>query len=63
MTFAAMAAEICGYTPDVSGTSDMPEGVFARGGDTAKQKALGFEHTIDFRDGVRQALAYFESKA
>jgi hypothetical protein len=35
----------------------MPAGVFARGGDTAKQqKSLGFAHTIDFKSGIRRAL-------
>ena len=29
--FATTAAEICGYSPIVEGTSDKPEGVFARG--------------------------------
>lgn len=61
--FARMAAELCGYQPDVRGTSDKPEGVFARGGDTAKQQALGVHYKIDFRDGVRRALEYYERGA
>jgi nucleoside-diphosphate-sugar epimerase len=41
---------------NVIGTSDKPEGVFARGGDTLKQKELGFEHNINFREGIKEAL-------
>jgi nucleoside-diphosphate-sugar epimerase len=58
--FARMAAELCGYQPDVRGMSDKPEGVFARGGDTTKQQTLGTRYKIDFRDGVRRALEYYE---
>ena len=58
-TFAAIAADLSGYNPKVIGTSDKPEGVFARGGDTAKQKSLGFCPTIDFRSGIERALNYF----
>jgi GDP-L-fucose synthase len=42
--------------------SDKPEGVFARGGDTAKQKELGFVHSITLRDGIRRALDYLSHK-
>jgi GDP-L-fucose synthase len=57
--FARMAAELVGYRPEVRGMSDKPTGVYARGGDTAKQKALGFSHTIDFAVGLRRALDYY----
>lgn len=57
--FAIMAAELVGYRPKVRGLSDKPAGVHARGGDTAKQKALGFSYTIDFAAGVRRALDYY----
>jgi len=57
--FARMAAHICGYDPEIRGTSDKPAGVFARGGDTAKQKSLGFRHTIDFRTGIERALSSY----
>ena len=58
--FARLAAELCGYRPDVRGLSDKPEGVFARGGDTTKQRALGVSYKTDFRTGVQRALAYYE---
>ncbi|MFO1434309.1 MAG: NAD-dependent epimerase/dehydratase family protein [Candidatus Competibacteraceae bacterium] len=58
-SFAKMAAYIAGYTTEVIGTSDKPEGVFARGGDTYKQKVMGFEYTIPFEEGIRRALKYF----
>lgn len=60
--FAFLAAEQYGYSPTVTGTSDKPEGVFARGGDISKQKALGFEPKISFAEGVARGLAYFDGK-
>ncbi len=57
--FAGMAAEICGFTPEVVGTSEKPEGVFARGGDTAKQQSLGFRYKVAFPTGIERALNYF----
>jgi GDP-L-fucose synthase len=58
--FAQTAAELCGFSPKIKGTSDKPEGVFARGGDTTLQRALGFTHTISFRDGIARALIYLD---
>jgi nucleoside-diphosphate-sugar epimerase len=57
--FARMAAQICGYDPEVRGTSDKPAGVFARGGDTAKQAGLGFRATIDFQTGIERAISSY----
>jgi GDP-L-fucose synthase len=54
--FARMAAEAVGYSPEVLGLSDQPAGVFARGGDTAKQNELGFTARISFDEGVREAV-------
>jgi|SRR6185312_10876333 len=54
--FAKMAADIVGYRPDVKGLSDKPAGVHARGGDTTRQRQLGFKYSIDFRTGVEKAL-------
>jgi nucleoside-diphosphate-sugar epimerase len=61
--FARMAAKLCGYSPDVRGMSDQPAGVFARGGDTRKQLALGFQHKIDFAAGIKRALDYYSGAA
>lgn len=58
LQFAALAADILGYHPEVAGQSDKPVGVFARGGDTARQESLGFRHRIDFRAGVQRGLEY-----
>ena len=58
--FARLAADLCGYRPDIRGLSDKPEGVFARGGDTTKQRALGVRYKTDFRTGVQRALQYYE---
>lgn len=59
--FAKKAANISGYDPNVVGLSNKPEGVFARGGDVNKQRALGFEYTVSFEDGIRRALDYFQA--
>jgi GDP-L-fucose synthase len=61
LSFAGLAAEILGYRPRVTGMSDRPAGVHARGGDTAKQKELGFQYTMDFRTGIERALRYYEA--
>ncbi len=57
--FAKMAAEVCGYNPRIIGMSDKPSGVFARGGDTTKQKKLGFNYKIDFKTGIQKAIKYY----
>jgi len=56
--FAKMAAQQVGYDPEVVGMSDKPAGVFARGGDTAFQKLLGFYPSIKFKAGIQKALIY-----
>lgn len=57
--FARLAAEIVGYQPEVVGLSSQPAGVFARGGDTTKQKAMGFTAGTTFDQGIRKALDFF----
>jgi nucleoside-diphosphate-sugar epimerase len=59
-TFARMAAEELGYSPDVVGLSDQPAGVFARAGDTAKQIRLGFVAQTSFKDGIRKAIDFID---
>lgn len=58
--FAALAASIYGYEVVPQGTTDKPEGVFARVGDTVLQTSLGFRYSISFVEGVTRALRYFE---
>jgi GDP-L-fucose synthase len=57
--FARLTANLLGFEPEVCGLSTKPEGVFARGGDTALQTKLGFQHQIDFQTGIQRALTYF----
>lgn len=57
--FARIAAKVCGYSPDVVGLSDKPSGVFARAGDTSKQKRFGFNYKIDFETGIKRAIEYY----
>jgi GDP-L-fucose synthase len=59
--FASLAASELGAKLEVRGMSDKPEGVFARAGDTAIQRRLGFTPRISFRDGVRKALDAYTS--
>jgi nucleoside-diphosphate-sugar epimerase len=59
--FAREAARLCGYAPEVVGTSDKPEGVFARGGDTAKQIQYGFRYKINFGEGIKRAIDHYSS--
>jgi nucleoside-diphosphate-sugar epimerase len=59
--FAREAAELCGYSPLVEGLSHTPEGVFARGGDTAKQESFGFVPQMSFREGIQLGLRYQEA--
>jgi GDP-L-fucose synthase len=59
--FAWLAAKLCGYSPQVVGTSDKPEGVFARGGDTSKQSRFGFHYRISLKEGIGRALRHYDS--
>lgn len=59
--FAGIAAECCGFAPEVRGTADKPEGVFARGGDTQLQDRLGCTRRVDLRTGIARALAHFSA--
>lgn len=49
-----------GYSPEVVGISDKPEGVFARGGDTQLQRRMGFRPAVTLAEGIRCFLKYFE---
>jgi nucleoside-diphosphate-sugar epimerase len=59
--YARLAAEIVGYNPTVTGTSDKPEGVFARGADTTKLHQHGFKHTVSFEEGIRRMIAHIQN--
>ncbi|MBN1182412.1 MAG: NAD-dependent epimerase/dehydratase family protein [Bacteroidales bacterium] len=58
--FASMAANICGYNPEVKGTSDMPEGVFARAGDPTKLNKFGYKYSIPLKDGIIKVMNFFQ---
>jgi GDP-L-fucose synthase len=58
---ASNAAHLAGYSPEVVGTSDKPEGVFARGGDTNLQKQLGFTAKVTLEEGIKLALRHLEA--
>lgn len=56
--FARIVTGMLGDKPEIQGTSSKPEGVFARGGDTTKQREYGFTPKIGFEEGIQQALDY-----
>lgn len=58
--FARIAADECGYQPEVIGLSNKPSGVFARGGDTRKQTAYGFCWSTAFREGINKAIQLYQ---
>jgi len=58
-SFAATATELCGYKPKILNMDDKPSGVFARGGDTSRQRELGFLYKIDLAAGIAKALNYY----
>ena len=61
--FALKAAELAGYSPEIFGNATKPEGVFARGGDTAKQRSLGFIHKVTLEEGISRSLKYWANRA
>ncbi|HBQ20728.1 MAG TPA: epimerase [Deltaproteobacteria bacterium] len=60
--FSKVVIKLLGYhDPIISGMSEMPEGVFARGGDVALQKELGFSPSINLEEGIGRILLYFKN--
>jgi GDP-L-fucose synthase len=59
--FVKTAADILDFSPEVTGTSNTPEGVFARGGDITLQTKLGFTEKRMFRQGIKDALEYYSN--
>ena len=59
--FVKLGCSIFGISTEVVGTSDKPEGVFARGGNTKLQNDLGFYANIDFKSGIEEALKFFNN--
>ena len=62
LTLMSMVAKELELSIAVSGMSGKPEGVFARGGDVARQREIGFTAKISLEKGIRRAIAYFEAK-
>ena len=62
ISFAEQTCNILGFKASVQGISDRPEGVFARGGDTTKQKKLGFNYNTELSEGIKKALIFFEKE-
>lgn len=60
---ARLIANEAGYDPEITAMFDKPEGVFARGGDIAKQKKLGFTSFTKLQEGICQVLAYLSAES
>lgn len=58
LEFADIATRLAGYSPRVHGDTSMPEGVASRGGDTTRQKALGFVASTTLEQGIAECLEY-----
>ena len=61
LSFKTLAKKICnqiGYNPEIIGTNNKPEGVFARGGCTLKQEKYGFKHQLNIDEGISSSLKY-----
>jgi len=54
---AGLMLERLGKTAEVKAMADMPEGVFARGGDTSLQERLGFQPEISLAQGIDRVAA------
>ena len=61
--FASLAARLCGFSPEVRSQSDKPTGVYARGGDTAKQAALGVRPRVTFVRALNARLAIMRTRS
>lgn len=59
---ARTSAELLGYRAVVDALPGHPEGVFARGGDTEKQRRLGFVPAIALQSGIEQVLEHLLAK-
>jgi GDP-L-fucose synthase len=57
-TLALLAATYLKKRIEVIPMSKMPEGVFARGGNTVKQRLLGFNYKVSLEEGIKK---YYES--
>ena len=60
-SFAKKAANILGYNPNIKGTTNKPEGVFARAGDTYKQKKFGVKNIVSLEDGIKKTLKFLSN--
>lgn len=61
--FARLSADVLGYRAVVETMPAEPEGVFARGGDTTKQRKLGFTPRISLRAGLERAMEHLLAAA
>jgi nucleoside-diphosphate-sugar epimerase len=59
--FASQVANIVGYNPIIKGTTNKPEGVYARAGDTTKQKKFGVKNKVSLDKGIEKTINFLLS--
>lgn len=57
---AQLILQSVGKTASITTQSDKPEGVFARGGDTALQEKLGFQPRIGLTEGIDRMVRHLD---
>lgn len=61
--FVNLGSQLLGFSPEIKGTSDKPEGVFARGGDTTKQVAYGFTAKTSLAEGILNCYNFLNARS
>ena len=59
---ASLACREVGWTPEIVGLNSAPEGVFSRGGDTRRQRELGFTPQVSLSEGVSRCISYLKDE-
>lgn len=58
LDLARMACTAAGYEPEISGNSNLPEGVFSRVGDPSLLNSLGWKPRIKLENGIQEGVEY-----
>ncbi len=56
LDLARMACSAAGYEPEISGNSNLPEGVFSRVGDPSMLNSLGWKPRIKLESGIQEGV-------
>lgn len=58
LDLARMACTAAGYEPEISGNSNLPEGVFSRVGDPSLLNSLGWKPRVKLENGIQEGVEY-----